>query len=263
MLLLAGIAAAPILSAFWPAEAARWAEARAIDRALQGDTAGAVALLSEALQEYPENVVFLWRRGVWRMELEDYDGALEDLQKAAELEPDNFALAQEEIAALQHLGRHDEAIEKLQLWREKEIIQARPKSRAIVLNALAYIQAVGDRDLEEALEHVEEAIRIHGATLERLDTRGYIHSKLGNVVEAHEDLEKAVAEALKQLELAQRNRVYVDADEYAELVHKIKKNCAILIYHRMLLHAKNHTPAAEQDRKRIIELGFEPNEHLF
>ena len=76
--------------------------------------------------------------------------------------------------AFQHLGLHKEAIRD---WKKLvELGRSAPDhQRAVLLNGLAYAQALGNVELKEALENIIQAINLAGENAAMLDTRGYIH----------------------------------------------------------------------------------------
>jgi tetratricopeptide (TPR) repeat protein len=117
-------------------------------------------------------------------------------------------------------------------------------------------------DVELAIEHLQ-------ATSSMLDTRGYLHYQLGDLPAAAIDLQQALEmiETVRELfpEYLRTVRYRVADMRPFELSRlDLDHILAVMYYHRLLiLEAQGQTDAAEQDRSRIHELGFEPNEQLF
>ncbi len=94
----------------------RWIEApdRRTTDLLQGamarrevyDFAGAKALLDEAVARSPNYAEVFNQRGFIRFLQDDYDGALEDVDRAIELEPRHFAAMAGRALILMRQGRH-------------------------------------------------------------------------------------------------------------------------------------------------------------
>jgi len=119
-----------------------------------------------------------------------------------------------------------------------------------------------------------------------LDTRGFVGSlliwlddnaKLRNMpdeqrrryssyTDALADLNTAVLAAetfLNSIDGPLHNRMESSFDR-DEAKSQWKRHCAVMLYHRMLLHQrKGLVDLAEADRKRVVALGFEPDESLF
>jgi tetratricopeptide (TPR) repeat protein len=165
--------------------------------------------------------------------------------------------------ALQHLGRHAESIadwEKLVKLRA----DAAARRRAEALNGLAYARAVAQTDLDQALREVEQALQLVGDNPAMLDTRGYIQVLRGDLEAAKTDLEVAVAGVEQQLQKATATPDYVDRREYERDLRNLKQSVAVIRYHRALLCDQlGQAEPAAADRRRVRELGFEPNDDLF
>jgi tetratricopeptide (TPR) repeat protein len=246
-----------------PAEIARWYVAAAIEKRLEGDTAGALADLQAALSWAPDNATVFTQRGDWNLQDGRYLESLEDYNRALQHEPgDAWALVQRS-QALQHLQRHKEAIAD---W--KKLVQlheyATSGRRAMYLNGLAYAQALGNTELDSALENIEQALNLRGQNAAMLDTRGFIHYLRGEYTPAGSDLEVAVQEVEDELREFEQSSLYVDRREYERQLEEVRKSVAVIRYHRALLNDQlNKAEAAAADRQRVRELGFEPNEGLF
>ena len=147
----------PILALGLPAEISRWYEAAAIEKRLDGDLEGAIETLDQALRWRPHAPSVYLRRAEWKLQRKDYRGALADYDRAIQLAPHTPQAYIWRSRALQHLGRHQEAIAD---WHRAEQYQdGAVGSRASMLNGLAYAQALGNTELDQALENVETALR--------------------------------------------------------------------------------------------------------
>jgi tetratricopeptide (TPR) repeat protein len=95
-----------------------------------------------------------------------------------------------------------------------------------------------------------------------LDTRGFLHYRLGDNEAALKDLNLAVevAEALHDHQVI--NSV-LPPNEYAYYQKQKKKVIAVMRYHRALVQeALGNQQAAQRDLKRVRDLGFEPSPTL-
>lgn len=253
----------PVLYTGLPQEIARWYTAAAAERQLEGDLDGALALLDKALAWNPNDAHVFLLRGDWKLAGKDYQGSLADYDQAAERDPKNLIVYIQRSQAFQHLGRHREAIAD---WQKLSDLSSRagPENRAVVLNGLAYAMALGNTDLDEAIAHIEQAIRRVGDNAAMLDTRGFIHLLRSNLDPAKRDLDMAVELAEVELKQAQTQRNYVDHREHVKEVDQRKQALAVIRYHRALLHDRLAQPRqAEADRRRVRQLGFEPTPDLF
>ncbi len=113
-----------------------------------------------------------------------------------------------------------------------------------------------------------DAVAQLGMTSGMLDTRGLVHLRLGNLRAARRDLQAAVeaSDALHDhaawLVEALRHGV-VDLRELELREHQLQYTRAVIYYHQMQVHAAlGMTRQADQDRAKIVELGFEPGDDL-
>jgi 4-phospho-D-threonate 3-dehydrogenase / 4-phospho-D-erythronate 3-dehydrogenase len=167
----------PVAWRWWPKEVARWYSALATERQLDGDAAAAEQALTAALWWDPESAALHLQRGDLLTDQGQYERALEDYCRALELNPEDVANRIKRSIALQYLGRHAEAVED---WLEiKAALEGRGQAAfALALNGLAYARALGNTDLDVALEEVNQALQFGNRSPEvraaMLDTRGYI-----------------------------------------------------------------------------------------
>jgi tetratricopeptide (TPR) repeat protein len=255
----------PILYAWLPHEVAAWYAAAAFEKRLDGDFDGAFATLDRAMAWDADDSSLYGLRGEWRLTRKQYTEALEDFRRVLELEPGkrNSAVLIQRTQALQRLGRHDEAIAE---WKRLGKLHQgdNAATRATMLNGLAYAMAVGKTDLDQALEPIEQALRLVGNNGAMLDTRGFIHLLRGDLEKAKFDLDLAVALVEQQLGKAQKADEYIDRREYLLALHQEQEGVAVIRYHRALVYDKLGQPdQANADRQRVRDLGFEPNDDLF
>lgn len=270
----------PVMYSGIPGEVARWYQAAAYERRLNGDFGRAYELLEAALAWAPDDPAVYLLRGEWKLAEQDYAGSLEAYDKVLELAPDSGHVGAQRTLVLQHLGRRREAVE---YWEEleKHAGGSSVAARAMVLNSLAYARALAGEDeseLREALKNIERALELwessqSGSSAEQReptqddaalwDTRGFIRYLLGDLPQAREDLDRAIAAMAKPLADAESTSEYIDRREFLMVTLKqVRQNAAVMYYHRALVLEKlGHD--AQADRQRVKELGFEPNEALF
>jgi len=263
ILIVVLLALGPVMFLEGPAEVARWHQAAAMEQWLDGDKTAALARLEDAIRWAPDRTDAFVCRGDWRLADQEFQKAIDDYNSAIKLDPANLQALLNRSQAFQHLGRHKEAIQD---WRKLvELGSSAPASqRAVLLNGLAYAQALGNVELKEALENIIQAINLAGENAAMLDTRGYIHFCAGNFEAARPDLDLAVAGMEREAKAQEQVRDYVDRREFERQLREIRKSLAVIRYHRSLLYDKVGKPeAAESDRRRVQELGYAPTPSLF
>jgi tetratricopeptide (TPR) repeat protein len=196
---------------------------------------------SEKTRLHLELSVIYRKQQRWEDALREFDAAVE-LKPELRGTPDRmellllnskFAEARQELPAL-----------------EKKLL-ANWQSQAIVDNLMAYFLAIIGDDLDQALERVDKALQADKESEAYLDTRAFVLYRLGRAAEALPDADAAVAAV---------ERVFGENPKSPDA----RKNVAVIIYHRsLILEALGKSSKAEQDRDRVRELGFEPDEHLF
>jgi len=119
--------------------------------------------------------------------LESFEQALVHAGEGLDLMGDDTVLLN--IAAYCHekAGRPSEAIS---LYRK--ILEIDP-GNATARNSLAYILAVNDGDLNEALDHAREALKAGPDNPAYLDTVGFVYLKKGNADMSRKFLKKALS----------------------------------------------------------------------
>jgi tetratricopeptide (TPR) repeat protein len=260
------LVAGPLVYLALPDEIARWYVAAAMERQLDGETERALACLEKAEFWSPGNPALYTCHGDWKLEQNDYAGSVEQYNRALQMDPSYTAALVGRSQALQHLGRHDQAIADWKRLLEKHSGGFSGR-RAMFLNGLAYAQALGNTELESALENVNAALDLVGHDGAILDTRGYIHYQRGDYKSARADLDLAVSMIEKAFEPHQKERdtrQFVDRRTHEADFRTLAKSVAVIRYHRALAYdALDKPDQAERDRRRVRELGFEPGEDLF
>jgi tetratricopeptide (TPR) repeat protein len=273
----------PVVYFGLPVEISRWHEAAAIEKRLNGDLEGAIAGLASALRWQPKGASIYLRRAGWRLDAGEYQAALDDYDRVLELKPRNYTARVQRTQSLQHLGRHQEAIAD---WKKlvDRYDDAFAGERASMLNGLAYARAVGKAELDAALADIDTALELidgieadlkpaKGSDAERylmdsraamLDTRGFIQYRLGALDAAKRDLDTAVDLIENRLDARSKFKQYSDHREFDLELEQMRQSVAVIRYHRALVNDQiDQSDQAAQDRKRVRELGYEPNEELF
>lgn len=256
--------AIPMILYWLPSERANWQIAAAQAKWLEDDLPGAISILETAAKEFPEASAIYEQRLQFYFQAKEFEKALADANKLVELSPNSPDALALKSQALHHLGKHEEAIDvcnEMKRLAQEEWVGSAPQA----LNSLAYAQAIGDTQLEEALEHIEEALRLAGDNPALLDTRGYVKYRLGDSKAAKEDIEKAVQhwERLVAYQDVQRSPGVRSFQSEAER-ESYQQALAVMLYHRALVYDRlKMYDQAKVDRERVRNLGYEPNDQLF
>jgi tetratricopeptide (TPR) repeat protein len=120
---------------------------------------------------------------------EDTRRVADRIEAASKAAPDQVSLSFALANARMLQGRNEEAEA---IFRR---IFERNKTNASPLNNLAWLLAMRDGKASEALETIDRAIAINGASPEYLDTRGMIHLAMGRGDLATKELEDSIAVA--------------------------------------------------------------------
>jgi tetratricopeptide (TPR) repeat protein len=265
---MVALALGPIAYIEVPREIARWHMAAAVEQRLDGDLDAAIESLNQALRRYPNQDELYRQRAEWLEENGEYRRALTDANRAIELagrHAESFILRSQ---IYQHLKQHAEAIADWGVVLELLEPNGR-RARAMALNGRAYARAVGNLELDAALEDIDEALDTEPDSAAMLDTRGFINYQLGDYEAADVDMQRAVkaieAEHDAFTKLVENGRLGVSDVRQFELdLKQHAESVAVIRYHRSLVYEKlGKTDLAEEDRTRVRQLGFEPNEDLF
>ncbi|MFO0903570.1 MAG: tetratricopeptide repeat protein [Pirellulales bacterium] len=260
------VVAAPLLYKQAPREMARWHQAAALEHYLDGDFAKARESLTQSLAWRPDNPDAFLLLATWEREGGRYDEALAACEQALAFGASPIRLYLERSQVYQHLGRWEEGLGDWKLLAE-EVEDG--ETNPLVLNGRAYARALANVELDAGMRDIERALQQAGGNAAMLDTRGYLHYRLGNLDAALDDMNKAIEGAEKELaegatEATQVDRAAADARVAERAQKERRRSLAVLHYHRLLVLEKQMaTEAADKDRARIKELGFDAGERLF
>lgn len=217
-----------------------------------------------AAKEFPDRPSIYEQRIQFYFKAGQYEQALADAQELVKLSPKSPDALGLESQAFHHLGRHEEAInvcKEIKRLAQEEWIGSIPHA----LNSLAYAQAIGNTELDEALKDIDEALRLAGDNPAMLDTRGYLKYRLGDSKSAKEDVEKAV-EQWERL-VAYQDTQYLTGVKSFQVEwerESYQQALAVMLYHRSLVYDRlKMIDKAKVDRERVYNLGYEPNDQLF
>ncbi|MDP6442996.1 MAG: hypothetical protein QGG36_04145 [Pirellulaceae bacterium] len=271
-------------------ELARWQLAIGGHHAAEGDYPAAIEQASAALETAPDLPAVLLHRALWRNSaLGDYQSAdpqaIEDLNLLLLRNPKNTDALQRRASLLQTIGEHERAIDDHR--RALRVARARPDSQLnrarvrFALNGLAYSRAVANRDLDEALQEIQEATRNSPSVgFGMLDTRAFIRYRRGEIELALADMHAAIADMDDKIEIGLYDkrgddlaaamkgegvRLELLADERLA-AQETKRNLhtqAVLYYHRALIRrAARQARGAKADIERVRQLGARPDDSL-
>jgi len=256
-------------------ELGHWRLAAATELRLNGNLAGAIEKLDEALRQHPDHVELHLQRAAWNHELGNYEAALRDYDNVQNIAHNDPRMLLARAATNQVLGKPDESLRDIDMILDS----SRGMNRAAALNTLAYFLAINDRELEKASTAIDEAIDLvtrptllfksGGAPSALLDTRGFIRFKLGDLEGAKSDLELAVrgySAEISQRYGSEREDMLgiLDPRIHKLQLHSAQQSLAVVVYHRGLIYQKlGETALADTDFDKVRQLGFEPNDDLF
>ncbi|HAY81861.1 MAG TPA: hypothetical protein DCY79_18815 [Planctomycetaceae bacterium] len=213
------LAVVPLVWQEVPNEISRWYDAAADEYLVTGDPQSARASLQQALAWNPNNADALLRRAEMYRQAGDYDAGLQDCEQVLGTRPALFAALAAKSEFQHLLGQPEKATA---IW--KELLDGAPQN-PVLLNALAYGQAVGDIELDEGLQHTEQAIRELGGFEQMLVAFGNLHYVCGERKRAFDLIDTAFAIAA-----AEKRRLSAelhDGQTYQQQ-HPIKRRLAAI-----------------------------------
>lgn len=262
----------------FPEIVAQWYLQAAADDLQAGDLESALDNIEGVISWVPENPTGYFLRAELHREMGEFEIALEDLDRAIELQPNWLPPIASRAMVNQRLQRHhDSAVDytrALQLAGEND--------EAMYRNNRAYARALGEFELEEGLTDAESAVAAKEKELTYdennaftrldlgmyLDTRGLIHLHLGNEDQALADLNRA----LQLVESVQQQNPFeeftVGSPEQlrrvAAAAEQIDQSRAVMYEHRAMVYDKQgKTDEAKQDHELARQLGFDPENGVF
>lgn len=142
--------------------------------------------LKKALLLNPDDFTALYGYGVTLNQLNKEEEALIYLERAAEKEPENVSLLGTIGLINENLGRFEKSEE---IYQKALSIDS---TNALVLNNYAYALAERDVELDKALKMVTKALEFDSTNSSYLDTKGWVHYKLGEYDKAKDYIEKSL-----------------------------------------------------------------------
>jgi tetratricopeptide (TPR) repeat protein len=132
------------------------------------------------------------------------DGWLVD---ALRREPDSINL-QMQLADFRDIQRNFDEAETIyrKLLSRNDIL---PRQRGIVLNNIAFLLALEERDLNSAMQFVQEGRDLFGPTSDMLDTMAVVRISRGDAEGAIKDLELAIADSPTAAKYFHLTRAYL------------------------------------------------------
>lgn len=261
----------PLLLVAIPREVARWYKAAADEAVLNGNSHAAIAKLNDAIAWDARQPQYYLMRARCLLDTGQWKQGLADCDQARVLDADDLNVSVTRSQLLQHLGRHDEAIEELERLLDHD--QLKPGQRANMLNSVAYARAVGDRQLDQGLEEVQKSLELIGTQVGMLDPTAFLSFQRGCAAKSRKEFELAqqhLADALARAEtlLAREEQrwqalAYLPGQlEYAERVAVAKSFLLGVLLQRESVSQKLEQPQlAAETRERIDQLdpeGVEP-----
>ena len=196
----------------------------------QGICMGQLGAWGEALAEYERATVvdpsyaeaFLhW--GIALERLEEWDQAIAKLMRSVELEPDKshalFYLGSCYEQASRHLGRDDYFDRAVETF--ENLLQIDPED-PYALNYLGYMYADKGTHLQEAVELLSRAIVLDPENSAFLDSMGWAYFRLGDLEQAEEYLNRALA-FLGENEVDEQAVIFEHAGDIANALGKDKE----------------------------------------
>jgi tetratricopeptide (TPR) repeat protein len=265
-----GLVALWLLLIAGPPEVARWYRAAAAEAALKDDIPRAFYRINQALAWQPYSPDLLDFRAGLYLEVQDLPRAEEDSRRAVEFSKGQMmdALVRR-MDVHQRQGDHDRALQDadriVQLALETPLrgrsqIRNVFQLRAEALNGRAYARAQAQRDLALGLVDIQKAFQLWGGeeVAAFLDTRGYLRFLLGDLNGALQDLEHAVKQHERELEIPRIPLRSLNL-EARQLMRQQTETTAVILYHRGLVYQEfGRWQEAAEDLRRADELGYCP-----
>lgn len=224
------------------------------------DAASAAAELDRALAWHGDDPTLLCMRGMLHLAARDPAAAIADASRARDLSP--TATDPPRLRALAHVcaGNADAALEDARL-----VTTLAGENDPQALNFRAYVRALVDREIPEALRDIDRAIEIAGdRPAEMLDTRGFLLHLAGRHPEALDDLDQAI----DGMRLARRQLVLragrLDRTAFAKQLRGTDHALAVMLHHRGLVHeALGRKQESREDFELARKKGFDPTRGIF
>ncbi len=267
------IVTVPLLYTSFSDEVGRWRLAVAWEQRLNGDLEAAIHSLTLALELDPDHVEIRLQRAAWHEQNGDLKTSLQDFNKVYVLAANDPRMLEGRAMTYLEMGKAAESIADL----ETLLDVPSGADRADTLNFLAYVRALNNTDLDQALVEVNESLDLTMIARRKLgldttnpgalDTRGWIRHQQGEFDAAIDDLETAVSvysTYVRGFEYRLNNGIGIVDLRRARLdMQRLKRGFAVVVYHRGLNYEKlGKTDLAQVDFDHVRQLGFEPNDDL-
>jgi tetratricopeptide (TPR) repeat protein len=266
------LVAGPVLYFEFPREIGRWYRAASDEQRLNGEIDAAIEHLTTAIAWDAQSAELLVRRAELKSQRGNWQGALEDCDRARQLSGGARLAVATRTECLHSLGRDSEAVQQ---WRDL-LAELRDElgdlDRAQLLNGFAYACAVGNLGLDEAVLAADEAIQLSVNEAALLDPEGVLYAgramvevELGRLSEALISYQRAGNSASAAFE---REKMRFDAlstsgaaaEEYARRVAALRPHLAgILTVRAELLEKLKKPNEAKLDRERLDSLAIDGN----
>lgn len=226
----------------------------------EDDPDGAAGELARAIEWHGEDPRLLCMRATLWLEARDAPAAVRDATRARELAPTSPEPLRIRGLARICMGDADAALEDAQ-----SVCVMSPPDDPHALNYRAYVRALVNRDLADALDDIDRAIASLGEpSAELLDTRGFILQLSGRHEEAFEVIDLAVdmvRQTRRQLVLLAGR---VDRTEFARRLRQVDHSLAVMLHHRGLAQASlGRAREANEDFELAKRKGFDPSRGIF
>jgi tetratricopeptide (TPR) repeat protein len=171
-----------------------------------------LADMNAAVEAAPDSIEALQARAVFRLQKQDLNGAVSDLQAVIQKDPGNVEVAAAAVAALVELQKPDEALELVD-----EALKSAPKAGGLYRLRAGILQ---EKDmLQEALAALNEAVELDADDMEARLQRAQLRLELEDAAGAKDDVEKVLNEVPGSVQaLLLRSFVAIDQKRYADAI---------------------------------------------
>lgn len=200
-------------------------------------------------------------------EMRDLKASCDDLSQAIELLNDpgrseKFPLAlamayQRRSRVFERLGKHQEAIAD----STSALDIAPANMHSTLLNERAYVRALANRELDEALQDINRSLATAPEEAAFIDTRAYVRFRLGQYPAALEDIEKAIrlTKRLNRFLIFGDNGPRVEPQGGRISPREVQIDLAVMYHHRGEIRKKlGQTAEGEQDIRNAENMGYDP-----
>ncbi|MBI83170.1 MAG: hypothetical protein CMJ81_08245 [Planctomycetaceae bacterium] len=255
---------------------------RAVEKLEEEDFSGsladakrAVELITKSIQ--PENrrqhAKLCLRRAQQNLEDGDLQASLDEANQAVELAPESTKPFKFRSYIYFRMKLLAEAVADqstaLEIWEQRSslaVFSADMSIKRDALNERAYLRALGEFDLEEALQDVEQALKLlelpHEDEATFLDTRGYIYYLLDDLDAASSDMirakeleEKSQGISFEQLLLMSSG----EDDAKTDLAASYGELAVVYRHYGLVLQKQGQTEQAQQYLDLANQLGYNPD----